>query len=58
MVEKIPGRPSLPKLRDFAKQFRQKYGRDMTPEEQKFFTLTEDLLENPPEEDSKSEDAS
>ena len=51
MVEKHPDRPSLPTLRDFEWQFEQKYGRKMTSDERKFFELTEDLLENPPEEE-------
>lgn len=56
-MEKIPGRPSFPHLRDFKKQFRQKYGRDMTPDEVKFYKITENLLENPPEEDEQQSSA-
>lgn len=39
-----------PPLKDFARQFRMKYGRDMTTEEQRFYELTRELLERPPEE--------
>jgi hypothetical protein len=53
MVEKRPNRPSLPTLPDFERQFKEKYGRHMTPDEQRFFKLTENLLENPPEEDGE-----
>ena len=56
-MEKIPGRPSFPHLCDFKKQFRQKFGRDMTPDEIKFYKITEYLLENPPEEDEQKSSA-
>lgn len=44
----MPERP--PDLETFARQFRQKYGRDMTPDERRFYELTLDLFEHPPEE--------
>ena len=40
-----------PDPKTFARQFRLKYGRDITPEEMKFYRLTKDLLDNPPEEE-------
>ncbi|MGB8889259.1 MAG: hypothetical protein WCC87_21205 [Candidatus Korobacteraceae bacterium] len=52
MPEKRP-----PDLDTFSRQFRQKYGRDMTPEEMRFYQLTKDLLDNPPEEDKGGEAA-
>lgn len=45
-----------PDASTFARQFRQKYGRDMTPAEQRFYKLTKDLLDNPPKEESKKKD--
>lgn len=39
----------------FARQFRQKYGRDMTPEERRFYALAKNLLDNPPEEEGGEE---
>ncbi len=45
-----------PDPQTFARQFRRKYGRDMTPQELKFYQLTKDLLENPPEEDEDGKD--
>lgn len=45
-----------PDLNLFKRQFRLKYGRDMTAEEQRFYELTKDLLLNPPEEDGTGED--
>ena len=50
--------PELPpELDTFARQFRQKYGREMTAEERKFYRLTKDLLDNPPEEEEDGEAA-
>lgn len=40
-----------PDVETFARQFRQKYGREMTPEERHFYELTKNLLERPPEEE-------
>jgi len=40
-----------PDLEMFVKQFRLKYGRDMTPEERHFYQLTKNLLDNPPAEE-------
>jgi len=34
-------------LKQFARQFRQKYGRDMTPAEMRFHQLTKNLLDDP-----------
>ena len=51
MPENRPPDPSI-----FARQFRQKYGRDMTPAEQRFYKLTKDLLDNPPEEEPNKDD--
>ncbi len=48
MPETHANRPSLPKLRDFERQFEEKFGREMTAEELKFYRLTEELLEHPP----------
>ena len=42
-----------PPPKDFARQFRMKYGRDPTPQELKFYKLTKDLLDNPPEEEGQ-----
>jgi hypothetical protein len=50
-MEQEPGRPTLPDLHKFQRQFEMKYGRQMTPEERRWFTLAEDLLKNPPEEE-------
>jgi hypothetical protein len=44
-----------PDPKEFGRQFRRKYGRDMTPDETKFYQLTKDLLENPPEEEGGGE---
>jgi hypothetical protein len=41
----------------FARQFRQKYGRDMTPAELHFYKLTKDLLDHPPEEEQGHDEA-
>jgi hypothetical protein len=40
-----------PNLDTFARQFRAKYGREMTAEERRFYELTKDLLDSPPEEE-------
>lgn len=41
----------------FARQFRAKYGREMTPSELRFYQLTKDLLDHPPEEEGDGEAA-
>jgi hypothetical protein len=51
-MERIKNRPSLPGLELFKQQFRQKFGREMTGEEVRFWTLTEQLLLEPPEEEA------
>ena len=43
-----------PDVETFARQFRMKYGREMTSEERRFYNLAKDLLENPPEEEQQS----
>ncbi len=52
-MEKHANRPSLPTLERFKKQFRMKYGREMTAEEIRFFQLADELLHSPPEEESE-----
>ena len=47
----MPERPA-PTPEEFARQFRLKYGRDMTAAEVRFYTLTKKLLDNPPEKDT------
>ena len=42
-----PYRNALPKLQEIERQFRAKYDREMTAEEQKYFLLTEDLIDDP-----------
>lgn len=44
----------LPPLDEFEQKFRQAFGRDMTPEERRFFQLTADLVEEEQGEHSKS----
>jgi hypothetical protein len=44
-----------PDLETFARQFRLKYGREMTKEERHFYELTKNLLDNPPEEEGEKE---
>lgn len=43
--------PRLPDLQQFALQFRQKYGREMTASENRFYQLTKDLLADLPDEE-------
>jgi len=50
-MEKIPNRPDLPEIEKFKRQFEEKYGRRMKPEEVRVFQLIEKLLMNPPEEE-------
>ena len=45
-----------PDLSIFARQFKQKYGREMTREEKRFYELTKNLLDHPPEEEGKQGD--
>lgn len=40
-----------PDLGTFKRQFRLKYGREMTPDEETFYNLTKNLLDHPPEEE-------
>ena len=40
-----------PDVTTFNRQFRLKYGREMTAEEETFYNLTKNLLDNPPEEE-------
>jgi hypothetical protein len=42
----------------FARQFRQKYGREMTDAERRFYELTKDLLDHPPEEEEQEKTGS
>jgi hypothetical protein len=42
-----------PDLPTFARQFKQKYGREMTRDEKRFYELTKNLLDNPPEEEQQ-----
>ena len=51
MPEKRP-----PDVDTFARQFKMKYGRDMRPDEMRFYELTKDLLDNPPEEEQADEE--
>ena len=46
-----------PDLDMFARQFRQRYGREITPKESRFYQLTKELLDNPPDEREHNEDA-
>ncbi len=39
-----------PDIETFARQFKAKYGLEMTTEERKFYQLTKNLLDNPPED--------
>lgn len=55
-MENQKGRPSLPELEKFARQFEMKYGRKMTEDERRWFKATEELLKNPHEEESKAAD--
>ena len=48
-------RPS-PDLETFARKFRLKYGREMTPDERHFYQLTKRLLDDLPEADAKEDD--
>jgi hypothetical protein len=50
MAEDRPPDPAT-----FARQFREKYGRDMTPAEKRFYELTRQLL-HPPKDESKKDD--
>ena len=50
-MEKRSGRPSFPRLEEFRKQFRLKFGREMTQDELHFYSLADELLHNPPEEE-------
>ena len=52
MPEKRPPDPDT-----FARQFKLKYGRDMTPAELRFYKLTKNLLDNPPEEEDNGKRA-
>ena len=47
---------SAPDAETFARQFRQKYGREMTSEERRFYELTRNLLDSPPEEEGDGEE--
>ncbi|HZP62625.1 MAG TPA: hypothetical protein VFB28_04345 [Terriglobales bacterium] len=49
-MEKISNRPDLPEIDRFKRQFEEKYGRRMKPDEIRVFQLIEKLLMNPPEE--------
>jgi hypothetical protein len=53
-MEQEQGRPSLPNLAKFERQFELKYGRQMSADERRWFELAEELLKNPPEEESSS----
>lgn len=46
-----------PDVDQFARQFRLKYGRVMTPLERNFYQLTKNLLDNPPQPEASSEAA-
>ena len=46
----------IPVLPEYERQFRQKFGPEMTPEEKRFYQLTRDLLATPPEEEDHTED--
>jgi hypothetical protein len=41
-----PYRNPLPKRQEIERQFRAKYDREMTAEEEKYFLLTEDIIED------------
>ena len=45
-----PDPNDIPPLQEYERQFRQKFGREMTAEEKKFYQLTHDLLTRSPEE--------
>ncbi len=45
-----------PDLKTFKRQFRLKYGREMTADEERFYHLTKNLLDNPPEEEMDGDD--
>lgn len=42
----------IPPLDNFAQQFKAQLGRDMTPEERRFYELAEQVLRNPPEDEA------
>jgi len=42
-----------PDAETFARQFRRKYGREMSDAERRFYELTKDLLDHPPEEEDE-----
>jgi hypothetical protein len=44
-----------PDLETFARQFRMRYGREMTAEERRFYQLTKKLLDDPPEKEGGEE---
>ncbi len=50
-------RPYLPPLADFQERFRAKYGREMSPEEKRFFELTEAMLREPAAEEDEEKSA-
>ena len=48
--------PILPDPREHEMQFRKKFGRDMTPEEKRFYEFARELTRNTPEEDRDTRD--
>lgn len=47
----------IPPLPEYERQFKAKFGRDMTSEEKRFYQLTRDLLAEPPDEDGDDGEA-